>query len=194
MHRPVATLRARLRAALHAAAGTPRLFRAARRAGAGPVESARLLVESAVVLFLVAPRAAGAPGRQNAVRHFVWQALVTARHGQAVARAVADAQEDGTVDARDSALDRDNNAVGQAYGAAHAGYLSSAPTSRALRLLLGAGLAAWESGELSGRPHGRPKGRFTGRFSGRKGAHAAGHAGVRRRRGWPGRATPRSRS
>ena len=182
MHRPVATLRARLRAALHAAAGTPRLFRAARRAGAGPVESARLLVESAVVLFLVAPRAAGEPGRQNAVRHFVWQALVTARHGQAVARAVADAQEDGTVDAGDSALDRGNNAVGQAYGAAHAGYLSSAPTPRALRLLLGAGLAAWEAGELSGRPHGP------------EGARAAGRAGGRRRRGWPGRATPRKRS
>jgi hypothetical protein len=167
-----------LHAALHAAAGAPRLYRAARRAGAVPVASARLLVESALVLFVVAPRAAGVPGRQNAVRHFVWQALLSARHGESVARAVADAQEDGTLDAEDSALDRHNNAVGQAYGAAHAADLASVPAPRAMRVLLRAGLAAWEAGELSGRRTGPARGR----------------ADVRRRRGSPGPATPRKRS
>jgi hypothetical protein len=169
--------RRRLRAALHAAGGAPRLFRAARGAGAGPLESGWLLVTSAVVLLVVAPRAAGAPGRQNAVRHFVWQALLTARHGEGVARAVADAQEHGSAQPADSATDRHNNAVAQAYGAAHAHELAAGSTAAALRALLRAGLAMWDTGELAGV----------------SAAPAAGHAG-RRRRGWRGRATPRTRT
>ncbi|HEX2896081.1 MAG TPA: hypothetical protein VHO29_18900 [Marmoricola sp.] len=163
----------RLRAAFHAAAGAPKLYRAARGEGAGRLQAARMLALSAVVLFVVAPRAAGVPGRQNAVRHFVWQALLTARYGERVATAVADAQEQGAVDAADSAVDRHNNAVAHAYASAHAEQLAALSTGAALRPLFEAALAHWEAGELSG-------------------GRAAARAARRRRRGWRGRATPRT--
>lgn len=177
MGAPGTRLRSLLRAALHAAGGAPRLFRAARSAGAGPVESIRLLATSALVLFVVAPRAAGVPGRQNAVRHFVWQAVLTARHGELVAHAVAEAQEHGSVRGEDSAIDRRNNEAGRAYGVAHADQLSASSEPAALRTLLHAGLSRWDAGQLVG-------------LSGEPGAVRAG----RRRRGWRGRATPRTRS
>jgi len=164
-----------LRAAVHAAAGAPGLFRAARRAGAGYRGATDVLACSAIVLFLVAPRAAGAGGRQNAVRHFVWQALLVSRHGEPVARAVADAQEEGSVQPLDTAADRRNNAAGQAYGAAHARELAGLPLRVVLDELLDVGLAKWDGGELANA-------------NARRGGGSAG----RRRRGWRGRATPRS--
>jgi hypothetical protein len=163
-----------VRAAAHAAAGAPKLFRAARQAGAGHRDAVDVLVCSALVLFVVAPRAAGVPGRQNAVRHFVWQALLAARHGDAVARAVAVAQERGSAQPLDSAADDRNNAVGQAYGAAHARDLTHVSLRTMLSELLEVGLTKWQAGELvaaSGRPGAVPAGR-------------------RRRRGSRGRATP----
>jgi hypothetical protein len=164
------------RAAMHAAAGAPRLYRAARDAGAGRGDAVTILLLSAVVLFVVAPRAAGVPGRQNAVRHFVWQALLTARHGEQVARALADTQERGSTDPADSAADRHNNDVAQAYGAANARALRDCSTTAALRALLQAGLRLWDGGELATTA-----------------APGAARAG-RRRRGSPGRARPRRRS
>jgi len=113
------------------------------------VGSAQVLLTSAVVLFLVAPRASGVPGRQNAVRHFVWQGVLTARHGLVVAEAVAEAQERGSTRPADSATDRHNNAVGQRYGAAHTSELSSVSLRVALARLLEAGLAAWAAGDLA---------------------------------------------
>src|SRR4051812_16673215 len=165
-----------LRAAAHAAAGVPRLFRAARRAGAGYRDATDVLVCSAWVLFMVAPRAAGARGRQNAVRHFVWQAVLTARHGEGVARSVADAQEEGSVQPLDSVTDRRNNAVGQAYGAAHARDLEAVPLRTTMAELLEVGLTKWQAGELASTRRGR----------------ATVSAAPRRRRGSRGRATPRT--
>ena len=167
---------AEVRAALHAASGVPALFRAARRAGAGYRGATDVLVCSAIVLLVVAPRAAGVSGRQNAVRHFVWQALLSARHGEGVARGVADAQERGSVQLRDSAADRRNNAVGQAYGTMHARDLAGLPLRVVLHELFEVGLAKWQAGELADAS-ARPR---------------AGGAG-RRRRGWRGRAMPRTR-
>jgi hypothetical protein len=166
----------RLRAALHAAGGAPRLYRAARLAGASPTDAVRVLALSARVLLLVAPRAAGVPGRQNAVRHFVWQAALTARHDRAVAEAVADAQERGSVQPLDSAADLRNNATGQAYGAEHAAALAELSLRRALRDLLAVALDLWAAGDLA-----------TARS-------AAARAARRRRRGSQGRARPRTRS
>jgi len=137
-----------LRTTLHAATGVPRLFAAAMRAGAGPVGSAQVVAISGAATSVAARRARGEPGRQNAVRHFVWQALVTARHGGAVARAVAEAQETGTSNPADSRVDRHNNTVGQEYGAAHADALGIGSVSKALEGLAGVALAKWESGEL----------------------------------------------
>lgn len=166
----------RLRAALRVAGGAPRLYRSARGAGAGPAQAAGVLAVSALVLFVVAPRAAGVPGRQNAVRHFVWQAALTSRYGVDVARAVAAAQEQGSVEPLDSAADLRNNAAGQAYGAAHAEELAGTPLRRAFDDLLAAGLELWSAGELA-----------TARS-------AAARAARRRHRGSRGRATPRTPS
>ena len=93
-------------------------------------------------------RGRGAPGRQNAVRHFVWQALLTARHGVDLARAIADAQEVGTPDRRDSEVDRHNNEVGQQYGAGHAVDLAGLSIREACDRLAGVALQKWASGEL----------------------------------------------
>jgi hypothetical protein len=169
-------LAARAQAAAHAAAGAPRLYRAARGAGASRAGAVRVLATSALVLFVVAPRAAGVPGRQNAVRHFVWQAALTARHGEGVARAVADAQEAGSVQPLDSAADLANNASGRAYGSEHANALAGVPLRRALGDLLTVALDLWTAGELA-----------TARS-------AAARAARRRRRGSRGRARPRTPS
>jgi hypothetical protein len=165
-----------VRAAVHAALGVPRLFRSARRAGAGYRDATDVLICSAWVLFVVAPRAAGAHGRQNAVRHFVWQAVLTARHGEGVARSVADAQEQGSVQPLDSAADRRNNSVGQAYGAAHSRELHDLPLRTTMAELLEVGLTKWRAGELAAT----------------RGEHATASAAPRRRRGSRGRATPRT--
>ena len=168
-----------VRPVLHAAGGAPRLYRAARDAGTGRIEALRLLVTSAVVLLLVARRAAGVPGRQNAVRHFVWQAELATRHGPGVARAVAEAEERDSTRPRDSAIDRRNNAIGREYAAGHATELAGLGAVAGLRRLLRVGLARWDAGELAGPVR-----------VGRAGRSAAD----RRRRSWPGRAMPPSRS
>ena len=74
--------------------------RPARRAG--PVGATQVVLISAAATRVAASRGRGEPGRQNAVRHFVWQALITARLGLPVAQAVAEAQETGTPNAADS--------------------------------------------------------------------------------------------
>jgi hypothetical protein len=102
----------------------PRLFAAALRAGAGPVGATQVVLISGAAASVAARRGRGEPGRQNAVRHFAWQALITARLGLPVAQAVAEAQETGSPDAADSRVDRHNNAAGQEYGAAHADELA----------------------------------------------------------------------
>ena len=163
-----------LRAAVHALLGAPRLYRAARVAGADVRDALGLLGTSALVLFVIAPRAAGVPGRQNAARHFVWQALLTARYGEPVAQAVAQAQEAGSVRPLDSQVDRRNNAAGRAYGAAHTAELTGVSVLDAARAALRAALAAWDAGDLAAIRA--------------PGGHSAGG---RRRRGSPGPATPR---
>jgi hypothetical protein len=164
-----------LRAGVHAAAGVPKLYRAARRAGLGAKGGLDVLMCSAIVLLVIAPRAAGVRGRQNAVRHFVWQALLAARHGEGVAREVARTQEEGSMQPLDSATDLRNNAIGQAYGTAHARELDGRSLRATLDELLRVGLAKWQAGELvsaSARP-------------------ATAFADRRRRGGWRDRATPR---
>ena len=137
-----------IRAAIHAASGVPRLFSAALSAGASPIEASQVVAISAGATSVATRRARGVPGRQNAVRHFVWQALLTARHGVDLARAIAEAQEIGTPDRRDSEVDRHNNAAGQAYGAAHAVDLAGLSMREACDRLAGVALEKWASGEL----------------------------------------------
>lgn len=137
-----------LEQAIHSATGVPRLYTAAIRAGLGPSGAMEVLLVSQAALAAAAKHGRGVPGRSNAMRHFLWQAVLTARFGAEVARSVAAAQETGTSRARDSRVDEHNNAAGQAYGAAHAGRLSAGSAGDAVDSLVPEALAMWEAGEL----------------------------------------------
>lgn len=134
--------------AVHAATGVPRLSSAALRAGAGPGGTVEVLRISDAALRAAAVHGAGVAGRSNALRHFLWQALLTARLGEDVARAVATAQESGTPMPRDSEVDEHNNAVGREYGAAHAARLSGLSLGAAVDALVPVALAKWDADEL----------------------------------------------
>lgn len=134
--------------AIHAGTGVPRLYAAATRAGLGPSGAFEVLRISQAALQAAATHGRGVPGRTNAMRHFMWQATLTARFGADAARAIAAAQEAGTPNRSDSRADAHNNAAGQAYGAAHADDLAGLTPSEAMTSLVPVALAMWESGEL----------------------------------------------
>ena len=98
--------------AIHAGTGVPRLYAAATRAGLGPSGAFEVLRVSQAALQAAATHGRGVPGRTNAMRHFMWQATLTARFGVDVARSIAAAQEAGTPSRRDSRVDEHNNAAG----------------------------------------------------------------------------------
>ena len=135
--------------ARNASVGAPRLYRAARQAGASRQAGLDVVAVSGAALALAARRGSGRRGRQNAVRHFTWQAVLTGRHGIHVARAVADAQERGSTRLRDSAVDQRNNAAGQAWGHAHEQELTAKTVRGALDHAATAALAKWDAGELA---------------------------------------------
>ena len=135
--------------ARNASVGGPRLYRAARQAGASRAAGLDVLAVSGAALALAARRGPGRRGRQNAVRHFTWQAVLTGRHGLHVARAVADAQERGSTRLRDSAVDQRNNAAGQAWGHAHEQELREASFRRAVEVAFSAAMSKWDAGELA---------------------------------------------
>jgi hypothetical protein len=139
----------RLRGAAQTARRLPALSAAARKAGASPLQAVQLIAVSGQALMIAARRASGEARRSNAVRHFIWQACVTARFGEDVARAIAEAQELGTRDASDSEVDRQNNAVGQRYGRRHADEIRSGSTHAALIRLVDVAMAKWDAGKLS---------------------------------------------
>jgi hypothetical protein len=141
------------RQATHWVVGPRRIYLAARRAGAGPdaaLEALRISHAAA----LAARHGRGIPGRTNALRHFLWQALLTARLGVETARAVALAQEADSSRRRDSRVDHHNNVVGQEHGAAHADELREGTPRAAAQRLVPVALAKWDAGELIWvRPH-----------------------------------------
>lgn len=142
------------RQAIHAGTGVPRLYVAATRAGLGPAEAVEVLRISQAALAAAATHGRGVTGRTNAVRHFAWQAALTARFGTDTARAIAAAQETGSPHRRDSEVDQHNNAVGQAYGAEHARELSGLSPADLVGRLVPVALGKWESDELVWvRPH-----------------------------------------
>ena len=134
--------------AIHAGTGVPRLYAAATRAGLGPSGAFEVLRVSQAALQAAATHGRGVPGRTNAMRHFMWQATLTARFGVDVARSVAAAQEAGTPSRRDSRVDGHNNAAGRAYGSEHAEELAGLTPSEAMSSLVPVALGMWESGEL----------------------------------------------
>jgi hypothetical protein len=134
--------------AIHAATGVPRLYTAGLRAGLGPSGAFEVLRISEAALRAAAAQGRGVPGRTNAMRHFMWQALLTARFGRPAAAGIARAQEHGTPNARDSRVDEHNNGVGQEYGDEHADELKGLSTADAISRLVPVALAKWESDEL----------------------------------------------
>ena len=82
------------------------------------------------------------------MRHFMWQATLTARFGVDVARSIAAAQEASTPSRRDSRVDGHNNAAGQVYGTEHAEDLAGLTPTEAMSSLVPVALGMWESGEL----------------------------------------------
>ena len=134
--------------AIHAGTGVPRLYAAATRAGLGPSGAFEVLRVSQAALQAAATHGRGVTGRTNAMRHFMWQATLTARFGVDVARSIAAAQEAGTPSRRDSRADEHNNAAGQAYGTEHAEDLAGLTPSEAMSSLVPVALGMWESGEL----------------------------------------------
>jgi hypothetical protein len=134
--------------AVHTATAVPRLYAAALRAGVGPVGAAEVLRISEAALRSAAAHGRGEPGRINALRHFMWQAALTARFGIAVAGPIATAQEDGSPARKDSRVDAHNNAAGQAYGAAHAEDLRVGSASDVMERLVPVALEKWAADEL----------------------------------------------
>ena len=140
--------------AIHSATAVPRLYAAATRAGLGPSGAVEVLRISQAALAAAAKHGRGVPGRANAMRHFMWQAVLTARFGVEAARTIAGAQEVGTPNRRDSGVDENNNVAGRTYGAAHAETLTAGSPSEAMTSLVPVALAMWESDELVWvRPH-----------------------------------------
>lgn len=143
-----------LEQAIHTATGVPRLYAAAIKAGLGPSGAVEVVSISGAALRAAAAQGRGVPGRTNALRHFMWQALLTARFGLDAARTIAAAQEAGTPAHQDSAIDAHNNVVGQEYGAAHVKELTSGSTSQVLARLVPVAMEKWEADELVWvRPH-----------------------------------------
>ncbi len=134
--------------AMHSSSAVPRLYVAARKAGLGTSDTLEVLRISRDAMTSAARHGRGVPGRANAMRHFLWQAVLTARFGVDAARTIAAAQETGTPSLRDSRVDAHNNEVGQAYGAEHAEDLRPLTPGEAMTSLVPVALAKWESDEL----------------------------------------------
>src|SRR5262245_47033446 len=85
---------------------------------------------------------------ENAVRHFVWQAWLTATYGRDVADAIGRAHEQMATDRVDSEIDRENNRIGQGYGESHATEIRARDTRPALSVLADEAGRLWDAGQL----------------------------------------------
>ena len=127
----------------------PGVYGAARDAGLGRREAVRVLEASAYALVLARRRYPRRWRAENAVRHFVWQAWLTATYGRAVAEAVGRAHERLSSSAVDSAVDGENNLIGQEYGAEHAAEILRTAMRPAQSALADEAGRLWNAGELT---------------------------------------------
>jgi hypothetical protein len=107
-----------------------------------------VLAGSAYALMLAKKRYPRRWRAENAVRHFVWQAWLAATYGRGVAEAIGRAHERVATDAADSAVDRENNRIGQEYGAAHAGQIATGAMRPALTALADEAGRLLDAGQL----------------------------------------------
>ena len=126
----------------------PGVYGAARSAGLGRRDAVRVVGASAYALVLARRRFPGQWRAENAVRHFVWQAWLAATYGRDVAETVGLAHERLSSDARDSAVDRENNQIGQEYGVTHAGRIRADAMRPAQSALADEAGRLWEAGQL----------------------------------------------
>lgn len=148
MPSPFDSLPATLKKAALAVLGAPDVFHAARDAGASASAAADVMAASAAAIQIASSATDGTPGLQNAVRHFIWQAYITGRHGAAVAQAVADAHEAGRNTPHDTRVDQHNNEVGRAYGAANSAAIGRGSITDALNALVPVAKEKWAADEL----------------------------------------------
>ena len=132
-----------------AARAVPGVYGAARDAGLGRRDAVRVLEASAYALVLARKRYPRRWRAENAVRHFVWQAWLTATYGRDVAEAVGRAHERLSSNARDSAVDGENNLIGQEYGAAHAAEIRADAMRPAQSALTDEAGRLWDAGDLT---------------------------------------------
>jgi hypothetical protein len=137
-----------LKKAAQAVIGAPNVFNAARNAGASASAAADVMAASAAAIQIASSATDGTPGMQNAVRHFIWQAYITGRHGAAVAEAVASAHEEGRETPHDTRVDLHNNAVGRAYGEANSAAIGQGSLTDALKALVPVAREKWAADEL----------------------------------------------
>jgi hypothetical protein len=129
--------------------GVPGVYRAARSAGLGRREALRVLGASAYTWGLARKRFPRRWRAENAVRHFVWQAWLAATYGREVAETIGQAHERIATDAADSAVDRENNRIGQAYGVANAERIRADAMRPAQSALADEADRRWRAGQLS---------------------------------------------
>ena len=137
-----------LKKAAQAVVGAPDLFHAARDAGASTSAAADVMAASAAAIQIASSATDGTPGMANAIRHFIWQAYITGRHGTAVAEAVAAAHEEGRDTPDDTRIDLHNNAAGREYGAANSAAIGHGSLTDALKMLATVARKKWADGEL----------------------------------------------
>ena len=134
------------------ARSVPGVYGAARTAGLGRRDAVRVVEASAYALLLARKRYPKRWRAENAVRHFVWQAWLAAAYGREVAEAIGRAHE--RIAARsaagqaDSAVDRENNRIGQEYGVAHAERIRAGAMRPALSALADEAGRLWDAGRL----------------------------------------------
>jgi len=141
-----------IRAVQWMARGVPGVYRAARAAGLGHLDACRVVAGSGHALVAARRRYPHQWRAENAVRHFVWQAWLTASYGRDVAAAVGSAHErlapPTAAGAADSEVDQANNRIGQEYGATHAQRLRALGMRDAQTRLVRDGVRLWEAGQL----------------------------------------------
>ena len=135
-------------AARWVARGVPSVYGAARSAGLGRRDALRVLEASANALLVAKRRYPRRWRAENAVRHFVWQAWLAATYGPDVAAAIGHAHERLATDGADTAVDRENNRLGQEYGVAHAGRIRASAMRPAQSALADEAGRLWDMGQL----------------------------------------------
>ena len=135
-----------------AVGAVPGVYAGARAAGLGRRDAARVLQASAYTLLIARKRHPRRWRVENAVRHFAWQAWLAATYGRDVAEAVGQAHERLSVDAADTAVDQQNNRVGQDHGLAHAKEIRSRAMRPALSALADEAGRLWRKGQLGVSP------------------------------------------